>query len=409
MPQHALSVSPLLFGMALLMLGNGSLPTVLAMRLAAGGEAPWLIGLVMAQYYLGIVLGTLYGHRLIFAVGHIRAFAAFGSTMSAATLAHAFIADPLAWAVLRFIVGACAVGMYMCVESWLNARADNATRGRVFALYIITVYLFQGLGQFLIQLPDETGFKLYALFSVLMSLAIVPVAVTQVPAPTLPETSRFDFWRLWRISPTGMVVSLISGLILGAFYAVGPVYAQYSGLDRGGIALFMSAAIIGGLILQWPMGRYTDGRDRRGIMLLINVVLAAVSLGLALSGAAGWTLIALVIIFGGLSGTLYPLSVAYTNDHLEPEDLVPAAGGLVMAYGIGAVAGPPLASLSIELLGAGGLFGFSGLVATGAAGLIFWRIRSRAAPAMEDQVDFQAMPRTSPVIGELDPRGEPMA
>ena len=140
MPKFILSLSPLLLGMALLMLGNGSLPTVLAIRLTAIGEPFWLIGLVMAQYYLGFVLGTVYCHKLILSVGHIRAFAAFGSTMSAVTLGHSFVFDPWIWAIFRFAVGACAVGMIMCVESWLNTRTDNNNRGQVSALYFITIY-----------------------------------------------------------------------------------------------------------------------------------------------------------------------------------------------------------------------------------------------------------------------------
>jgi MFS family permease len=408
MRETAHSISPLLVGMALLMLGNGALPTLIAVRLSAAGEPTWLIGVVMAQYYLGIILGTLYGYKLIMTVGHIRAFAAFGSTMSAVTLAHAFINDPWAWSAFRFVIGACSVGMFMCVESWLNARADNNSRGRVFSLYVITIYLFQGIGQFLIQLPDDTGFAIYAVVSVLMSLSIVPVAVTRAPAPILPKATRFDFVRLWRTSPTGMVVSLFSGLILGAFYGVGPVFAQMSGFDRADTAFFMSAVIMGGLILQWPMGRFSDGRDRRSFMLFINLCLCGVCLILAFSGISGYGLIGLAVFFGGLSGSLYPLSVAYTNDFLEPEDLVPAAGGLVMAYGVGALFGPPVAAASMEIFGKQGLFFFCAGVALIAAMLIVWRGRQREAPSLEDQVDFQVMPRTSPIISELDPRAEPV-
>ena len=405
MPKIILSLSPLLLGMALLMLGNGSLPTVLAIHLTAIGEPFWLIGLVMAQYYLGFVLGTVYCHKLILSVGHIRAFAAFGSTMSAVTLGHAFIFDPWIWAIFRFAVGACAVGMIMCVESWLNTRTDNNNRGQVFALYFITIYLFSGVGQFLIQIPDESGFVLFVVISILMSLSIVPIAVTRVSAPTLPPPQRFDFVQLWQTSPTGMATSMLSGLILGAFYTLGPVFAQLSSLDRSDIALFMSAVMIGGLVIQWPIGKLSDGRDRRAFLFYINLILAGVCALLATLVLSGYGLIGGAIIFGGLSSTLYPLSVAYTNDFLDPEDLVPAAGGLVMAFGIGAIIGPPIAALVVELLGAGGLFVFCGAVGLAAAALIFWRMRQREAPPVEDQVDFQTVPRTSPIISKLDPRG----
>ena len=154
-----------------------------------------------------------------------------------------------------------------------------------------------------------------------------------------------------------------------------------------------------------PVGKFSDGRDRRRFMFAVNILLAAVCTVIAITGAAELGLIGLAIVFGGLSSALYPLAVAYTNDYLEPENLVPAAGGLVMAYGIGAIAVPPMAALSIEFFGAVDLFLFCGFVATGAAGLIFWRMRQFEALSLEDQGDFLAVPRTSPVASELDPRG----
>ena len=236
--QTLFSVSSLLAGMALLMLGNGALATTLTVQMGEAGVPPWIIGVVSAQYYVGIVVGTMFGHKVIVNVGHIRAFAAFGSTMSAATLAHAFLSEPWVWAALRFTVGFCAVGMFMCSESWLSARSTNDTRGRVFTLYQITVYLFQGLAQFLLNLPDETGFALFALFSVLMSLAIVPVALTRVPAPELPENTSFNIVKLWKTSPTGMTAALVTGLILGAFHGVGPMFAQLAGLAGHAVGLY---------------------------------------------------------------------------------------------------------------------------------------------------------------------------
>ena len=403
------SVSPLLAGMALLMLGSGALATILAMRMGQTGVAAWIIGLVMSQYYVGIVLGTGYGHRLITSVGHIRAYAAFGSTMSAATLAHAFTDDPWAWGILRFMVGFCAVGMFMCIESWLSERSTNDNRGRVFALYQSTVYLFQGLAQFMIQLPDNSGFFLYVLMSVMMSMAVVPVAITRVDAPPLPNPVHFNFIELWRASPTGMTAALASGLVMGAFYGVGPVFAQAVGLESGGVASFMGAGIIGGLLLQWPLGRLSDGRDRRVVILGACLAILLVCLTLLNKTAEhGYLIFALAVAFGGLVFTLYPLAVAYTNDHLKPHNIVPAAGGLVMAYGIGAAIGPLGAATAFEFIGANGVFGFCAAVALALAILIFSRMHERAALAIGDQGDFQVALRTSPVATDTDPTIDPV-
>ena len=408
MLQNIRSIAPLLLGIALLMLGNGSLPTVLALRLTTAGEPVWLTGFIMSQYYTGFVLGTVFGHKLIFSVGHIRAFAAFGTVMSAATLVHSFIIDPWVWALLRFLVGGCAVGMFICIESWLNTETENRNRGQIFSLYTLTVYLFSGVGQFLIQIPDGTGFALFVLISILMSLSIIPVVLTRVTPPTLQNMERFDFVRLWQTSPTGMAVSFISGLILGAFYALGPVFGQFSGLDLPNISLFMGVVMIGGMAIQWPIGKFSDGRDRRKVLLYTTFVLTCISLLLGISMITGWLMIGLAVIFAGLSSALYPLSAAYTHDYLESVDVVPASGGLVMSFGIGAILGPLMAALAIAQFGGGGLFVFCAAASSVAVCLIIWRMCQREIPDVEDQVEFLLMPRTSPVISQLDPRGKPM-
>ena len=403
---HSLrSVSSLLLGTALLMIGGGALSTVLAFRMGAAGEPPWAVGMVMSMYYAGIVLGTAYGQKLIARVGHIRAFVALGSMMSAATLAHAFVDDPWFWGGLRLLVGLCAVGMFMCTESWINERSDNSTRGQIFALYQITVYLAQGAGQFLINVPDETGFAIYLLMSMLMSVAIVPVAVTRVQAPPLPPPARFRFLRLWETSPTGMTIAFGCGVILGAFYGVGPLFAQLIGLDTQRTAEFMGVVIVGGLVLQWPMGKLSDVVDRRKVILGVAAGTAAACI--ALMGwptASGSALLLLGALFGGMAFTLYPLSVAYAFDYVRLEDLVAVSGGLIMAYGLGAAVGPAAASLAVAGSGAGGLFAFCGIVALAIAGFVVWRMTVRDPLPIDDQSDFQAMPRTSQVIYEIDPR-----
>ena len=403
---HSLrSVSSLLLGTALLMIGGGALSTVLAFRMGAAGEPPWAVGMVMSMYYAGIVLGTAYGQKLIARVGHIRAFVALGSMMSAATLAHAFVDDPWFWGGLRLLVGLCAVGMFMCTESWINERSDNSTRGQIFALYQITVYLAQGAGQFLINVPDETGFAIYLLMSMLMSLAIVPVAVTRVQAPPLPPQARFRFLRLWETSPTGMTIAFGCGVILGAFYGVGPLFAQLVGLDTQRTAEFMGVVIVGGLVLQWPMGKLSDVIDRRKVILGVAAGTAAACVALmGWPGNSGTALLLVGALFGGMAFTLYPLGVAYAFDYVRLEDLVAVSGGLIMAYGLGAAVGPAAASLVVAGSGAGGLFGFCGIVALAIAGFVVWRMTVRDTLPLDDQSDFQAMPRTSQVIYEIDPR-----
>jgi MFS family permease len=360
---------------------------------------------VLAAYFAGLALGSSAGNPVIVSVGHIRAFAALASTYSAAALVHAFSLDPWLWGALRFVEGYCIAVVFMCTESWLNERASNETRGRIMSLYMIVLSIAMGAGQFLLTAADTQGFALFAIVSAVASLALVPVALTRVPAPAESAPSRLGLPALFRLSPLGVFGSFASGMILGAFYALGPAYARYEGLDVGETGQFMAAAIFGGLLLQWPIGAFSDRFDRRKVFLALLVAIALASAGVMLLVPYSFAGLAMsVFVFGALTFVLYPLSVAHTNDYAGSENFVTVAGGLILAYSFGSVIGPIAAAAMMEGIGPSGLFAFSALTALVAIGFTLWRMRTRPE-APDTHTPFVAVPRTTPRSTELDPRG----
>lgn len=402
------SVGALLSGMGLLMLAVGLLGTLLGVRMAEAGFSATITGLVMAAYFAGLVLGSLRGHKVILAVGHIRAFAAFASALSAATLAHVFDVDAWTWGALRLIEGFCMAGLYMCVESWLNERATNTTRGQILSFYMITTSVGMGLGQLLLNLPDPTGIGLFVVASILASLALVPVALTRMPGPVLPDVHAFGFRHLLRASPLGVLICCVSGTATGAFYGLGPLFAQRAGYGASDTALFMAATILGGMALMWPIGRLSDRFDRRHVILSLGIALTALALPVPMVMDFGlWPVLGLSAAAGGCMFTLYPMGVASANDHLEPHELVQAAAGLLLSYGVGAATGPLLAAPLMETAaGPGGLFMFLALGGLIVVVVTIWRMTMRPAVPLDEQAPFQAVARTTPVATELDPRGE---
>ncbi len=404
---HTLSsVSSLLGGLSLLMLGSGALTTLLGLRMGDAGFGPQTTGFVMSAYFFGLVIGPIYAHKLISTIGHIRAFTALGSVLSAAALAHPFYIDPWFWGGLRFVQGFCLVGMYMCTESWLNEKSTNEIRGQVFALYQVTVYLFQGVSQFLLNIPDPTGYGLFILTSVLASLSVVPVALTRVSPPELPDPVKLNLRQLYAISPTGMIGCMAAGALIGAVYGMGPSFAQQAGLDVVQTTRFMGVVIVGGLILQWPFGKLSDIIDRRLVILAIAVGTLLICLFIMNKTAAnGMGLLALGALYGGVAFALYPICVAYTNDYARSDELVPVSAGLLIAFGLGAAIGPIAASRFMVEFGARGLFLFCSYIAIALVIFIGWRMALRPNTlAVADQGDFKPMSRTTAVISELDPR-----
>src|SRR3546814_7818163 len=93
------------------------------------------------------------------------------------------------------------------------------------------------------------------------------VALTRIPAPSLPEGGIMRLTRLYRTSPLGFVGAAVTGVMMGAFYGLGAVFARGVGLNTAGTAVFMSATILGGVALQWPLGRLSDLVDRRRVIV----------------------------------------------------------------------------------------------------------------------------------------------
>lgn len=395
-------VRSLLLAILMLMLGAGFLTTLIGVRLQASGAAPLTVGLVVTSYFVGLALGSLRAPRIVQRVGHIRAFAAFVSLLSASTLSYAIVESPLLWTALRFIDGGCIAGVYVCLESWLNDQAEGDARGGVLAAYMIALYTGQGLSQLLLNIGDAAPSMPFVVASILISLAVLPIALTRMKGPSLENSSYLPVRALYAVSPLGIVGAALTGVMLGAFYGLGAVYARELDLSVSATAWFMTIVILGGVALQWPLGRLSDRLDRRLVIIGVVGGTVAASLGLAATGPAGGGLV-LAALFGGLSFALYPLCVAHTNDHLSTEQRVGASGGLVLVYSFGSACGPLFASGAISIAGPVGLFLSIGFVAATVFLFGVWRQWVGPAVPADMQQAYQVLPRTTPVSASLDP------
>lgn len=396
------SVRSLLLAICMLMLGAGFLTTLVSVRLQASGTGSLTIGLVATSYFAGLTAGATRAGRLVQRVGHIRAFSAFVSLLSASTLTYAVVEAPLLWAGLRFVDGCCIAGVYVCLESWLNDRAEAETRGSVLAGYMIALYLGQGLGQQLLNVSDTGPSIPFVVASILVSLAVLPVALTRMAGPSLEQAASLSIRALYAVSPLGIVGVAVTGIVLGAFYGLAPVYARELGLSIPETAWFMTAVILGGVALQWPLGRLSDRLDRRTVIVATMAGAAAAAFGLFAIGPAATGLV-FAALFGGTSFALYPLCVAHANDHLTSTQRIGATGGLVLVYSLGAVAGPLLASALMSLVGPEALFLFIGTLSAGVLGFGLWRLWAGAAVPGDRQQAYQPLPRTTPAVAVLDP------
>lgn len=399
------SVSALLTSLALLLAGNGLLTLLLPTRAALDGIATGAIGLAMSGYFVGYVIGCLVTPRIVRRVGHIRSFAALAAVAAATALAYALAGDTVAWFLLRALSGIAMSGLTMIVESWLNDRATDETRGRIISVYRIVDLSAVSVGQLLLSVAPPAGFELFSLAAILIVLALVPTAMSTAQAPTPIQNVRIRLFYLWKVSPLGLAAALAVGVGNGAFWSLGAVFGQKTGLDTFGISLFMTAVVIGGAVMQVPIAALDRIFDRRRVLIGAALATSIASAGAAFLApiSVHWAVIS-GFVLGGLFLPIYGLALAHANDRLEAGDFVVMSGGLLLTYGMGAIVGPPIASFLMEGIGPRALF----LHVSAVWFVLFlfglWRLSARPPVAMAEQAELVPTPRGGTMMFELDPR-----
>ena len=403
--------SSLYFSTFLMVLGAGLLTTYLGLFLAKEQVDPLWIGALMSFYYLGLVLGSKVGHKLIARVGHIRAFVASAGVVTASALGHGLIPDLTFWLLLRFLVGMGMMCQYMVLESWLNEQADNHQRGTVFASYMIVSYFGMVAGQLVIGSFPELGLEPLLLVAIGFALSIVPIGITRRIHPAPLHSAPLQIATFWRRMPQSLTTITVAGIIVGAFYGLAPAYISNTGLPNEKVALFMSVTIIAGLLAQWPMGKLSDRIPRSRLLRTNSALLTLVVLLIALLPLSGSLLLLATFFFGFLAFSLYPIAMALANQHAEQHERVSLSAVILLTFGVGACFGPILASALMQVLGNFMLYGFMALCSF----VLFLRLqrvnysqkqaaRIVAAQQSDDYVMASSDVFSSPLAAALDPR-----
>lgn len=388
----------------MLLMGNGLQGTLLPVRAQLEDFTSLDIGVLGSAYFLGFALGCVLGPRVVRRAGHIRTFAATVAVASTISLAHVLIVWPAAWWLFRAGTGFCFATLYMVIESWLNEKANNETRGFIFSVYTIINLTVMTIGQMMLVLDSPLTFTLFALSSILVSLAAVPVALTTAQAPVLPSSVHIRPRYLYSISPVGFVGCFAVGLANSCFWALGPVFAQRDEGDVTTIAVFMSLTVICGAAGQWPLGRASDRVDRRKVIIAACLGGALAAVGLV-AAARLWPegLLLFAGLFGFFAFPLYSLCTAHMNDFVQPDGFVEAASGLLLVYAGGAVLGPLIASAFMRFYGLDALFAFTAVVHTGMVVFTVYRMRRREQAPKEDRGEFADAIRVSQTVSVVDP------
>ena len=370
----------LLLGVFLLLLGNGLQGSLLGVRGPEAGFSSFEMSVIMSGYFAGFLLASRLVPVMIRRVGHVRVFAFLGSLVSAALLLFPVMQDPIVWTLGRVVLGFSFCGVYVVAESWLNNASSNETRGQALSAYMIVQMAGIITAQGLLLVPDASGFLLFVIPAVLVSLSFAPILLSITPTPAFEATKPMGVIEVFRVSPLGCVGLFLLGGVFAAQFGMAAVYATEVGLTIEQISLFIAAFYVGALVLQYPLGWLSDRMDRR-VLIMAVAVLGGAAGGLgALMGGVFPVLLAAAFLIGGASNPLCSLLIAYTNDFLDRDDMASASAGLYFLNGLGAVTGPLVIGWAMETVGPQGFF----LLISALLGLLalyaVYRMTQRATP-----------------------------
>lgn len=392
----------LFLGMFMLMIGNGLQGTLLGLRGELEGFSTLELSVVMSGYFVGFLFASKMAPEMIRRVGHVRVFAALGSTISAVLIMYPVLTDPIAWTLGRVVIGFCFCGVYVTAESWLNDASTNETRGQALSLYMIVQMAGIVTAQYIITQGDVSGFTLFIVPSILVSMAFAPILLSIKPTPAFGRTKPMKVVQLIRTSPLAAVGMFLLGGVFSAQFGMSAVYGARAGFTVGEISLFVSAIYLAALIAQYPIGWASDRIDRRILIIAVALVGGIGCLAGAFFPASYTLAVVSGALVGGTSNPLYALLIAYTNDYLEKEDMAAASGGLLFINGVGAIMGPITLGYMLDGMGPRGYWVFLAVLmfAVGIYGTYRMTRRSRADIA-QDNTSYANLPMTTtPVLAE---------
>ncbi len=391
----------LLLGMMLLMVGNGLQGTLLGVRGGIEGFSTFEMSIVMSAYFAGFLGGSRLAPEMIRRVGHVRVFAALASFISAILILYPAFAHPLAWALGRVVIGFCFSGVYVTAESWLNNSADNTNRGKALSVYMIVQMFGLVIAQVLLAMGDVSGYALFIVSSVLVSISFAPILLSISPTPAFETAKPMRLKTLIKISPLGCFGMFLLGGVFSAQFGMSAVYGVAAGLSITQISFFVSSIYVGALLMQYPIGWFSDRVDRRLVILIVASLGGVMSLVAFSFDQYFSALLAAAFIIGGTSNPLYSLLIAYTNDYLEADDMASASGGLIFINGMGAISGPLVTGKMMDTFGTQAFFMVIATLMLTLTGYAVYRMTQRSRDGIEDGLYAPVMPSSSPVAVEV--------
>ncbi|MFY9289978.1 MAG: MFS transporter [Methylorubrum rhodinum] len=330
-------------------IGLGLSIPLLSLEMERMGASSVVIGLNTAVAGLAAILTVPFVPRLAAMLGVVRLLASAIALGGLCLVAFKLVPNLALWFPLRFVFSTTLGVLFVLSEFWINDAAPPQRRGLVMGVYATVLALGFAIGPALLTVLGTEGFAPYLAGAGLFFFGILPLGLARNLSPALGHGEGGGLIRYLRLAPVAVLAAALYGAVEAGAFAILPLYGLRIGLDATAAAALVSAAALGNVLFQIPVGLLADRIDRRAVLLGASLLGA---LGAALIPAASGSLTglaSLIFVWGGIAGTLYTVGLAHLGATLRGPDLAGANAAFVMLYNVGLMLGPPLVGGGMDL------------------------------------------------------------
>jgi len=261
-----------------------------------------------------------------------------------------FFPSMLAWFVLRFIIGAAGSVLWVCGEAWINQVAEDATRGRVIAIYSMAVSAGFALGPAVLSMTGSQGLAPFIVSGSVMLLSALPLLTVLRGAPRLTGDRSGALLGYFRLAPVAMLLCALFAAADGMMISFLPLYGEDVGLSETHALYLIVLFGVGGIVGQVPIGWLADRVDRMLLATLCTFLVVATALAMPFAIAlAPWNLLYMLVLGAVLSG-VYTIALVIIGQQFKGADLAAASALFGVMWGAGTVLGPQLGGVAYEHL-----------------------------------------------------------
>ncbi|MEM1419677.1 MAG: MFS transporter [Pseudomonadota bacterium] len=349
---------------------------LISLLLEQAGESGIRIGINTAMAAFGMLLFAQISPAIMRRVGVAPFLMACLFVTGATLLLMKAMPDYLTWLGLRFVLGAAGAGMFLATEFWIAAKSPPDKRGRIAALYAMTLSLGYALGPSILATVGSAGWAPFLIAVGLCAVATIPLAIAwrEAPAASGGGASRPPL-KFFLTDPAVVWGIVLFGVIEFGAMALTPVWGVRLGmLESSAVALTIVLAL-GNLLFQPCVGWAADRYPVRPLLLTCAAASVLVAVLMPALSQSYVALSALFFLWGGMAAGLYTVGLAAMGGRYSGAELASANAALVMGYAVGALIGPTMVGGAMDVIGPHGLAAVLGGSSLIYCGLVLWRLQ----------------------------------